>query len=146
MSVEGIPAYPFFVTEVKMVGKHPFYDEDVESLLGLIRLEAVYLSYTDITDRALATLAEIPTIQGLGVGANTISDEGLVPLTTLKRLVLLDLNTTPRLTDQAFQHLVRIENLRNVNVAWTSMTAEGVEEFKRQKPECHVDFDRAFPR
>ena len=146
MSAEGIPAYPFFVTEVKMVGKHPFHDEDVESLLGLIRLEAVYLSYTDITDRALATLAEIPTIQGLGIGENTISDEGLVPLTTLKRLVLLDLNTTPRLTDQAFQHLVRIENLRQLNVAWTSMTAEGVEEFKRQKPECHVYFDRAFPR
>ena len=146
MSAEGIPAYPFFVTEVKMVGKHPFHDEDVESLLGLIRLEAVYLSYTDITDRALATLAEIPTIQGLGIGANTISDEGLVPLTTLKRLVLLDLNTTPRLTDQAFQHLARIENLRQLNVAWTSMTAEGVEEFKRQKPECHVYFDRAFPR
>jgi hypothetical protein len=146
MSVEGIPAQPFFVTEVKMVGKHPFHDEDVESLLGLARLEAVYLSYTDITDRALATLAKIPTIQGLGIGANTISDDGLAPLASLKGLALLDLNTTPRLTDRAFQHLARIENLRQLNVAWTSTTTEGVEEFKRQKPECHVYFDRAFPR
>ena len=39
-----------------------------------------------------------------------------MPLTTLKRLVLLDLNTTPRLTDQAFQHLARIENLRHLTL------------------------------
>jgi len=81
-----IPDHPFYITEVKVVAKRPFTDDDAELLVGLPRLEAVYISYTDITDRTLAVLAQIPSIQGIGCGANSITDAGLEHLTGLKRL------------------------------------------------------------
>jgi len=110
----------------------------VELLVGLPRLEAVFVSYTDITDRALVALSKIPTIQGIGCGANNITDSGLEPLTGLKRLGYLDVNTSKQITDRAFEYIDRMENLRQLNVAWTSMTPEAVEAFKRRRPDCRV--------
>lgn len=138
IDLADIPDHPFFITEVKVVAKHPFSDDDAELLVGLPRLEAVYVSYTDITDRTLAVLAQIPSIQGIGCGANNITDAGLEHLTGLKRLGFLDVNTCKGITDQAFEHLDRMNNVRQLNLAWTSITPEAVEEFKKRRPECNV--------
>jgi len=138
IALADVPNHPFFITEVKVVAKHPFTDDDVELLVGLPRLEAVFVSYTDITDRALVALSKIPTIQGIGCGANNITDSGLEPLTGLKRLGYLDVNTSKQITDRAFEYIDRMENLRQLNVAWTSMTPEAVEAFKRRRPDCRV--------
>jgi serine/threonine protein kinase len=138
IALADVPNHPFFITEVKVVAKHPFTDDDAELLVGLPRLESVYVAYTDITDRALTALARRPTIEGIGCGANNITDAGLEPLTGLKRLGFLDLNTTKQITDRAFDHLDRMENLRQLNVAGTSVSPEAVEAFKRRRPECRV--------
>lgn len=138
IDLTDVPDHPFYITEVKVVAKRPFTDDDVELLVGLPRLEAVYVSYTDITDRALAALARIPTIQGIGCGANDITDAGLEHLTGLKRLGYLDVNTSKRITDRAFEHIDRMENLRQLHVAWTSVTPEAVEAFKKRRPDCRV--------
>lgn len=138
IDLADVPDHPFYITEVKVVAKRPFTDDDVELLVGLPRLEAVYVSYTDITDRALAALARIPTIQGIGCGANDITDAGLEHLTGLKRLGYLDVNTSKRITDRVFEHIDRMENLRQLHVAWTSVTPEAVEAFKKRRPECRV--------
>ena len=138
IDLSDVPESPFYITEVKVVAKHPFTDDDVELLVGLTHLEAVNVAYTDITDRALELLSKIPTIQNIGCGANKITDAGLDNLTGLKRLGFLDVNTCKQITDRAFQHLDRIENLRQLNVARTSMTPEAVEEFKKRRPDCNV--------
>ncbi len=139
IALADVPDHPFYITEVKVVAKHPFTDDDAELLVGLPRLESVYVAYTDITDRALATLARIPAIQGIGCGANDITDAGLKPLTGLERLAYLDINNCKRITDRAFEHIDRMENLRQLHVGRTSVTSEAVEAFKGRRPECQVE-------
>lgn len=139
IALADVPDHPFYITEVKVVAKHPFTDDDAELLVGLPRLESVYVAYTDITDRALAVLARIPTIEGIGCGANNITDAGLKPLTGLERLGYLDINTCKRITDRAFEHIDRMENLRQLHVGRTSVTPEAVEAFKGRRPECQVE-------
>lgn len=94
--------------------------------------------------RPLAVLAKIPTIRVFGCSANKITDAGLAHLTGMKHLAWMEVAACRGLTDRAFEHLDRIENLRYVSVVWTSFTEEAVEKFKKRRPECHVVFDTRF--
>jgi len=53
-------------------------------------------------------------------------------------LLRLSKTLAPGITDRAIDHLDRMKNLRQLNVAWTSMTPDAVNAFKERRPECNV--------
>lgn len=63
----------------------------LEGLRGLRRLRALSLAYTNITDPAVASLADLKGLTYLSVDSRLISDDGLKHLLALSNLVALDI-------------------------------------------------------
>jgi len=135
--VASIPSTPFYLTEVKCLANMEFGDDDLKLLVGLPRLESIYVAATNITDDGMRYVGSIPTLQNLGMGASKVSDNGIAELTRLKKLYFLALNNT-QVTDGVFQHLFQIENLRNLDLRLSRLSPESVDEFRRQRPLCLV--------
>lgn len=62
----------------------------MESVMGLRSLRALSLAYTNITDPAIATLADLKGLTYLSVDSRLITDNGLQHLHSLSNLVALD--------------------------------------------------------
>jgi len=143
---DEIPRVPFYVVEVKVLSNSDFDDDELQQLVGLSRLESLYLANTRITDDGMAAVGAIASLQGLGIGNTDITDAGIAHLTELKKLGYLNISNT-QITDSVFRYLVQMENLRQLHVTLNSVSQEAIETFKRQKPNCLVssDFENVKP-
>jgi hypothetical protein len=97
-------------------------DADLRPLKALERLEDVDLSQClNITDAGLGEVAAIPTIKVLKLGTEMgvgppITDAGLIPLTRLRWLEVLDLSQCGRITDQGLKTVALCQNLKELSL------------------------------
>jgi serine/threonine-protein kinase len=141
LQLGDIPTTPFFVSEVKAVSNASFGDDDLRMLVDLPRLQSLYVGYTQITDAGMEHVGRIASLHGLGCGGNKLTAKGLIPLANLKNLGFLDLNNCPLVTDEIFEHLMKMPNLRQLNLERTGVTPEAVERFRVARPECVVRYE-----
>ncbi len=80
-----------------------------------------------LTDEALFHLSQMPRLERLALHYNrNITDAGIVHLTKLKSLKMLDIYNS-QITDEGLAHLAKIESLENLTLPGASVTDAGVE-------------------
>jgi len=83
-----------------------------------------------LTDNDLSLLRRLPSLRGLGlIGQAEISDEGLAALTSAQSLQSVSLNGTG-VTDKAVDHLLRLRELRYLDIRDTKITNHGIERLR----------------
>lgn len=140
----------------------PVGDSDLELLKGLVALEELDLSGTNVTDAGLVHLTGLKSLKRLNVGAGLmkptnvtdaglehlkslhqleqlvlsgakITDDGLEQLAPLQNLQRLYLFQT-RITDAGLKHLESLQELEILRVGRTAVTQEAAEQFQAKMP------------
>ncbi|QDT09672.1 hypothetical protein [Planctomycetes bacterium K23_9] len=88
----------------------------------------------DVTDETLQWLTPMSQLRELDLNDSAITDSGLARLAKMPSLKSLRIRGT-KITDQGFrQHLMTLENLRNVDVRQTAVSEATMDEWKTQQP------------
>ena len=93
---------------------------------------AYHLSDNDVTDEALAPLAEIPELTWLYLQGTKITNDGLKQIAGIKSLTKLHLEKT-EIGDDGLAHLMGLEKLEYLNLYGTKVTDAGLEHLKGMK-------------
>ena len=125
------------------LGSGPATDETI-GRLDLRDLRSLWLSRSDITDKALAYLATAPALSSLHLRNTAITDDGLRKFQEGRAPHFLDLCHT-EISDDGLRHLARVRNLQypgiRINLRETRVTMAGVADFFRTMPEPEFPVD-----
>lgn len=95
------------------------------------------LSQTDIGDKELARIAEIPTLQTLLLEGTTITDKGLAHIQRMRNIKNLFISDTD-VSDEGLRPLEHASKLTFLQAHRTKITDSGVADLKRALPELEV--------
>ena len=95
-------------------------------------LRELWLQSTNITDASAATISRITTLDFLQLNSTNLSDEFLKQLTSMPKLTDLGLRGTD-VTGDGMQHLQRHSKLKKLDVYHTAVNDAGVEALSRCK-------------
>ena len=119
-----------------------FEDEDV------LAVEMLFPSITkasfmgsDITDDALYHVGHMNRLQELYLQQTRIDGSGLIQLSSLKNLRLLDLSKT-KINDGQLLHILQLPGLEDLYLYETGVSKEVVEAIRRNKPDLNVQLER----
>jgi len=108
---------------------------------GLTRLTRLTIRYPNMKfgDEALGNLAGLASLKYLNIlvgdaSLSAITDQGLVHLSDLKALEYLRLDPCPRVTDAGLKHLEGMLELKELTLAQSRITLEGVARLKEKIP------------
>ena len=139
-------------------------DAGLMHLRGLTKLDELILKGTKTTDRGLQYLAEqpsLPALKRLDLSNTSVSDAGLAHLHRFEGLEELMLDETSvtdaglchlnklhlrgltlievtAITDKGLRELETLETLQELALGGTKVTADGIKEFIKKRPDCRV--------
>jgi Leucine-rich repeat (LRR) protein len=110
-------------------GEPKVTDTGLLKLKGLPRLRRLYLPEY-ITDAGVKRLPELfPDLEVLSLAHTEATDEGLLHVAQLKKIVELDLGET-RITDAGLARIRTLKNLRKLRLAETRVTDAGIADLR----------------
>ena len=98
------------------------------------------LGRTRVTDKGLAALAAIHSLQSLKIDYVPLTDAGLAALKQLPNLKELGLDNT-NITDASIATLAAFKTLKSLDLYHTRITKNGYQSLKTSLPECRIFFD-----
>jgi serine/threonine protein kinase len=117
-------------------------DRGIAHLKDLPKLQQVYLGGSEIGDDGLKLLAErFPDMAILHIGESRITDQGFEALRGFRRLEQLGTFRLP-LTDLAVETLSRLTHLKLASVVDTTLTRDGIERLRVALPNCRIETRR----
>ena len=122
-------------------------DTALAELSHISGLENLTLHWnTNITDRGISYLCRLPSLRKLDIGRSQATDRGLASLAEVKTLEYLKLpggrihrrsGTIYSITDEGLAHLSKLENLKNLSLSCSSkgvaFTNDGLKKLKELK-------------
>ncbi|MCL2119292.1 MAG: hypothetical protein FWH27_12780, partial [Planctomycetaceae bacterium] len=69
-----------------------------------------------------------------------LNDSGLKYLAGLTHLIVLGLQANTGITDAGLEQLESMSSLKDLHLTGTSVTKEGVKEFRKKRPDVYVAF------
>jgi internalin A len=105
-------------------------DEALKSLAALPRLRRLDLGASKVTDAGMGPLKNSFKLQKLYLYETSVGDAGLARLKDLDRLEVLDLAKT-KVTNAGLKELAPLEALRVLDLSDTAVDADGVVELKK---------------
>jgi hypothetical protein len=113
-------------------------DSGMKALEPLVHLQTLDLSKMDITAAGLEPLTKLPTLRRVSLWRSVrVDDKAAEYLAQMKTLAVLDLSDTS-VTDKLLDQLVAMKQLKTILVAGAKVTPEGVERFRKARPDCRV--------
>jgi hypothetical protein len=108
----------------------------LKELVAFKKLRSLTLG-GQVIGKGLRELAALPELRELVVRYPLSEGDakGVLAIKTLTRLVLAG----SLLTDKGLEKLTVLENLTELDVTVTQVTAEGVEKFQKARPKCKVE-------
>jgi hypothetical protein len=106
-------------------GRGPM-DEDVD-LTPLKQLKTVFLRDQKVTDKMIARLAGVLSLEVLIMDWAPIDDASLAKLSSLKNLWFLDIKGS-NVTDAGMVHLAGMTKMRRLDLSGTAVTDKGLEQ------------------
>lgn len=97
----------------------------------------VDLSRLGTSDTDLALVTRFESIESLRLGESRVTDAGAIHLLGLSSLERLSLPKC-RLSDEGLIRLAELKSLKFINRWGTRVTQQGVDEFKKSRPDCEV--------
>ena len=113
-------------------------DKELALVKDLPSLVELRLGTTKITDSGLAALKNLPNLQVLSLELTSISDAGLLHLKSLNNLVYLNLYGT-QVTDAGLDALGDKKHLRNLYLWQSKVTDAGVKKLQASLPMLEID-------
>ena len=136
-------------------------DAAVQEIGGMKELESLFLDNTGLTEARIDDLAKLPKLHWLSTGRDTLDEacfRALGRMPKLKRLSLLDVSIKPswlahleplslesldldacaEVDDSFVPALARFKTLKQLNVARTKFTADGVKKLAAALPNCGI--------
>jgi hypothetical protein len=97
------------------------------------------LERTGLTDSAAPNLAKLQDLARLRLDNNKFTDEGIAALVPLKKLQYLNIYGNPGITDATIATLAQLPALQEVYLWGTSVTPDGVQKLRQQRPGLRVN-------
>jgi hypothetical protein len=120
--------------------------DDLKHLQGLPNVQMVNLSNENLDDTALVHLKSLKYLSLLSVGYANVTDKGLAALADVPSLETLILYGTERITDKGLVHLASLERLHTLDLGATYVKGPGLQTVGRLPAlrslalfECQVD-------
>uniref|UniRef100_Q026S1 Leucine Rich repeats (2 copies) n=1 Tax=Solibacter usitatus (strain Ellin6076) TaxID=234267 RepID=Q026S1_SOLUE len=110
--------------------------DDGLAAMAALPLEVLWLG-PRITDRGMETIGGFANLRHLDICTHLITDEGVRALAGLQQLQVLWL-TRSRVSDASIEVLSQFTGLRELNVNYTEITAQGLARLKLALPECRL--------
>lgn len=116
---------------------HQVTDVGLLHLVGLRRVEMLWLARTAVTDRGMDSVANMRLLKRLDLEDTAVTDDGLAKLVVLQDLEELNLLGTS-VSDRGIKYLSRLKKLRQLDLTITQVTPAGVETLRRALPNCEI--------
>jgi uncharacterized membrane protein/mono/diheme cytochrome c family protein len=117
-----------------------FSDEQLERLAGSgAKIGDLALERTGLTDSSAPSLARLQDLARLRLDNNKLTDKGIAALVPLRKLEYLNIYGNPGVTDASVATLAQLPALREVYLWGTSVSPDGVEKLRQQRPELRVN-------
>ena len=110
----------------------PISDEGLRYVSRLRHLEELDIAGGGITATGIAYLAEIPCLKRFHLLSDSLNDDVLTNIATMRSLAELHLSDGRALTDTALSHLSKMENLESLKIRG-AFTDEGLRYLERLK-------------
>lgn len=126
------------------LGWTPVDDTGLGHLEGMTGLRSLSLDRTKVTDKGLRHLRGLSKLDDLDLSNTRITDDGLSSLVEMESLSKLTLffysrvSSETRVTDSGLRRLAGIKKLRFLNIRGTAISAEGIERFKKNRPDVYI--------
>jgi len=116
-------------------------DRDIAQLVGLDdKLRRINLSHSELSDDALARLADCKQLEQLRIASPHFTNEGVAVLAQMPRLKYLHLIGSP-LTNEALPTLKKLTGLSALYLDGTEISPDGMRELGESLPNTHKHFD-----
>lgn len=112
-------------------------DADLLQLAGNLVMEELRLGGTAVSDAGVRYLARLDTLEFLDLSLTQVTDASIPIIAALPNLTTLWIGGT-NVTDAGLAQLVKHSKLREVHAKNSLITAEGRDEFIRQRAGCTV--------
>jgi hypothetical protein len=117
-----------------------FGDEQLELLAGSgAKVGDLALERAGLTDASAPSLAKLQDLARLRLDNNKFTDEGIATLAPLQKLEYLNIYGNPGVTDASIAMLAQLPALREVYLWGTSVSPDGVQKLRQQRPELRVN-------
>lgn len=91
-------------------------DKFMEPMGELTKLRSLFLRSCPITGKSLLTLKKLINLQKLVFGSSSITDNDIKEIGGLTKLTDLGLDENTQITDNCFQHLSQLKNLKTLSI------------------------------
>ncbi len=137
------------MTRLEMLILPPVRDEDLACLREMRDLQQLTLNNpasggATVGDQGVAHLANVTSLKQLNIGSIAMTDAGLVHLTGMRQLC--NLTVTGRFTDEAVEHLEKLEGLRSLVIySSNKLSAAAKQRLRRNLPNLVTLDDSGCP-
>lgn len=100
-------------------------DDDIRRLASLANLQAIDLSYTDVTGKSIRSLSSLKKLAYLRLEGCDVKDEHLAPLARMPQVSMLYLGRT-KVTDAGLKHLRGLKDLNVLQLSDCKISDEGL--------------------
>ena len=114
----------------------PIGDRAASAIAACRELEIVNLPRSDLTDQGFETIADLPNLVLLRIGAPRVTDAGVATLHAAQRLRYLHLIDVP-LTDLSLPFIGKIERLESFYLDGGKASDAGLLQLLRSRPDLH---------
>ena len=116
-------------------------DVGMKSLQSLVNLQSLDLSRMEITAVGLEPILKMPKLRRLNLWqCSRINDKAVAYLKSVEELDLGDTGVTDATLDQLQQN----KRLKVLAVSGTKVTAEGLDRFRKARPDCRLLWSPKF--
>ncbi len=119
------------------LGNTDLTDEAIAHVAQLSKLDVLVLVNTYVTDKSLARIENLSRLRILDLAGTGITDAGLVHLAALNDLQYLRLDDTA-ISDEGISHLVNLKALTVLDLRNTNVSSKAVKTLRQAMPTCNV--------
>jgi len=113
-------------------------DSGIQSLHASKRLMGLWLGDLSSANLDLVAIAAIPQLEQIYLKGPLITDDRLAVLKNNTKIQRLNVQRCTGLTDESLKTLATMPNLKSLGIISTPFTAQGIGQFKSDRPDCNV--------
>jgi Leucine-rich repeat (LRR) protein len=134
--LEGHPA-------LNCVVVHNITDQGLASLSRIPSLKRLQIYDSNVTPEGIAALGKLK-LEHLAIQGRSVTDALVPAITRLSTVKELSFNNA-RITDEALQLLQTMTSLQTIYLYDTQISKEGLEEFRKARPNCRINSSDSLP-
>ncbi len=115
-------------------------DDALKALRSVPKVRYAHFGSSRLTDVGLGYVAELESLERLGLEYTQVTNDGVSALREAKKLRSLYLKGLP-IDDNALDEISHLMNLEEVGLNGTKATRNGVDRFSKALPNCKINWD-----